>query len=282
MEHAAPSNAQRGRTLTWHEATDWQRNSKYILRGYRTPKADCREILTSLTFLHNETCNVYTHLIGAILLPVIAALIMRGFLYSQFFFASGMDYAMFGIFFWCTECCLLLSTAFHLLASRSREVVNFWCRMDLVSIVIFTMGSIVPGIYYIYFCESYWRRIHWVVAITSGFSTSALLSLPVFSTILWRRIRIGAFVVLGASALIPLIHGSHRYGLNGSTIHLLQIPERFAPGRFDIWGSSHQIFHVAILCAIAVHTVGLIQAFTACHTMDICSIQAAQKADQRA
>ncbi|KAK4073315.1 hypothetical protein Purlil1_13078 [Purpureocillium lilacinum] len=29
-----------------------------------------------------------------------------------------------------------------------------------------------------------------------------------------------------------------------------RISERLAPGRFDIWGSSHQIFHAAILCAM--------------------------------
>lgn len=39
------------------------------------------------------------------------------------------------------------------------------------------------------------------------------------------------------------------------------MPERFAPGRFDIWGSSHQIFHVLVLMAAAAHFVGLIKAF---------------------
>lgn len=29
-----------------------------------------------------------------------------------------------------------------------------------------------------------------------------------------------------------------------------RVPERFAPGKFGIWGSSHQIFHITILCAM--------------------------------
>lgn len=57
-----------------------------------------------------------------------------------------------------------------------------------------------------------------------------------------------------------------------------RIPERFAPGHFDIWFSSHQIFHVSILCAMYVHTIALTQAFTACHTLDICQIQSAHQA----
>lgn len=51
-----------------------------------------------------------------------------------------------------------------------------------------------------------------------------------------------------------------------------RIPERFAPGRFDIWGSSHQIFHVAVLCAMYTHTIGLIQAFTTCHKLSPCEV----------
>ena len=54
-----------------------------------------------------------------------------------------------------------------------------------------------------------------------------------------------------------------------------RVPERFAPGKFDIWGSSHQIFHVAILCAMYTQGVALTKAYMACHTLDLCGIQAA-------
>ncbi|KAJ3498375.1 hypothetical protein NLG97_g1172 [Lecanicillium saksenae] len=164
----ATSAAKQRRTLTWHEAAEWQRDSKYILSGYRPEKADYLEILTSLTFLHNETCNVYTHLIGALLLPLIATTIMRGLSQSQFSIVSGTDYTMFGIF---------------------------------------------------------------------------------FCTLRWRKVKIGAYLMLGASALIPLLHGSQRYGLeymaqysgmnwyllelaiyaSGTAIYALRVPERFAP-----------------------------------------------------
>ena len=128
----------------------------------------------------------------------------------------------------------------------------------------------------------------------------------------------GAYVALGASAFIPLLHGVQLYGLDymlefsGMRWYLLElvlyglgvtlygvrwyircflfsqirdtnqqsqsrVPERFAPGKFDVWFSSHQIFHVSILCAMYVNTIALTQAFTACHTLDICSIQAARQ-----
>ena len=69
--------AKKGRTLKLHEAYEWQWDNKYIISGYRRGQTDYLEILTSLTFLHNETCNVYTHLIGALLLPLVATTILR-------------------------------------------------------------------------------------------------------------------------------------------------------------------------------------------------------------
>lgn len=49
-----------------------------------------------------------------------------------------------------------------------------------------------------------------------------------------------------------------------------RMPERLKPGSFDIWGSSHQIFHVLILLAAAAHLVGLLEAFDYAHTAANC------------
>ena len=38
-------------------------------------------------------------------------------------------------------------------------------------------------------------------------------------------------------------------------------PERSWPGSFDIWGSSHQIFHVLVVMAAASHLYGLLKTF---------------------
>jgi len=39
------------------------------------------------------------------------------------------------------------------------------------------------------------------------------------------------------------------------------ILERFVLGRFDILGCSHQIFHVLVVAATAVHAVGILDAY---------------------
>lgn len=51
----------------------------------------------------------------------------------------------------------------------------------------------------------------------------------------------------------------------GAIIYALRIPERFAPGRFDIFGSSHQIFHGFVLVAAITHFIGLCIAYEYWH-----------------
>ena len=39
----------------------------------------------------------------------------------------------------------------------------------------------------------------------------------------------------------------------GAIIYVSRFPERRFPGKFDIWGSSHQIWHFMIIAAASVH-----------------------------
>jgi len=51
----------------------------------------------------------------------------------------------------------------------------------------------------------------------------------------------------------------------GAVIYALRIPERFAPGKFDILGASHQIFHFFVLAAAVTHFIGLCVAYEYWH-----------------
>ncbi|KAJ5771467.1 uncharacterized protein N7511_003518 [Penicillium nucicola] len=283
----------KARTIMRQELPEWQFDNNYILSGYRPAKADYLEIFTSLTFLHNESCNVYTHLVGALLLPLVATALLRYLAEPQFINVSSMDYTMFGIYFWCAETCLVLSAIYHLMQPHSHHVEQFWHGMDLLGIVIVTVGTFSSGIYYVFFCEPSLQNLHWALILTTGTVTGVLILNPLLKTPRWRKVKVGAFVIFGASSLIPLLHGVQRYGLEymlqysgmklylleltfyfiGVSLYAFRIPERLAPGKFDIWGSSHQIFHVAILCAMCTHETALLQGFTTCHTLHVCQLQ---------
>lgn len=45
--------------------------------------------------------------------------------------------------------------------------------------------------------------------------------------------------------------------IGGALIYAFRIPERLRPGKFDIWGQSHQIFHIFVIAAAFVHYHGI-------------------------
>ena len=127
-----------------------------------------------------------------------------------------------------------------------------------------------------------------------------------FRTPAWRPYRALMFVGLGLSGVVPILYllatectygelnermglgwvilqgalyisGAFLYAVSCLAVYLFRHslltnaqqarwPERTWPGRFDIWGSSHQIFHVFVVLAAASHLHGMIQAFDFHHT----------------
>ncbi|PHH69100.1 hypothetical protein CDD82_7988 [Ophiocordyceps australis] len=101
----------------------------------------------------------------------------------------------------------------------------------------------------------------------------------------WRTYRACMFVGLGISGVIPGIHGLMLYGYEelqirmsinwvaaqgalyifGAALYAARWPERSNPGRFDIWASSHQLFHVLVVMAAATHLCGMVKAFSYHH-----------------
>lgn len=148
------------RTVVWDKAPEWQRDNKYIIRGYRPAKTGYLDTIKSLTFLHNETCNIYTHLAGALLLPLVATSFMQVLFEPRFPTVSGRDYVVLGIFFCSAECCLVFSSAYHLMRCYSHDVEQFWLWMDLLGIVVVTMGTSIPSIHYTFACEPSLQKLH--------------------------------------------------------------------------------------------------------------------------
>jgi adiponectin receptor len=115
-----------------------------------------------------------------------------------------------------------------------------------------------------------------------GFVTSVLVIHPkYFQGLKYRKLRTTAFVILGFSGFIPIAHGLAIYGFHrmwagsGMPYYLLEggilvlgaffygtrCPESIKPGKFDIWGCSHNIFHVLVVLATVLHLVGIWKAF---------------------
>ena len=46
-----------------------------------------------------------------------------------------------------------------------------------------------------------------------------------------------------------------------------QVPEKIKPLKYDIYGNSHQVLHVAVIFAGLAHMFGLFKAFDYLHTV---------------
>jgi len=104
---------------------------------------------------------------------------------------------------------------------------------------------------------------------------------PSYQSRQYRLFRLSVFILTGLSAFAPIIHASRLFPLEqlnkqsglpyyyaegglilcGALIYGMRIPEKLYPGHFDIWGSSHQIFHMLVVVATSVHLFGVLHAF---------------------
>ncbi|CAH1413386.1 unnamed protein product [Lactuca virosa] len=96
--------------------------------------------------------------------------------------------------------------------------------------------------------------------------------LPVFDRPEYRNIRTCLFLGMGLSGAGPIFHklvwfwnqpeavyttgyeilmGTF-YGI-GSLLYATRIPERWMPGKFDIVGNSHNLFHVLVVAGAYTH-----------------------------
>ena len=86
---------------------------------------------------------------------------------------------------------------------------------------------------------------------------------------MYRPLRAVTFTGLGLAGTVPIVHAWLKNGpdstnivgtattamlyIGGAVVYALRVPERFFPGKFDIWGHSHQIFHVFVVMAAVMH-----------------------------
>lgn len=96
---------------------------------------------------------------------------------------------------------------------------------------------------------------------------------PSLSAPRFRSFRATLFLSMGFSGVIPVVHALVLYWGNqhifvalgyelamaifyasGAAFYVSRIPERWKPGKFDLAGHSHQIFHVFVVLGALAHS----------------------------
>ncbi|TSN30232.1 Membrane progestin receptor beta [Bagarius yarrelli] len=242
----------------------------YIHSGYRPVGQPWHCYALSLFQSHNELLNVWSHLLAV---PVVL-------LRFWFFAATGsltLDASSLPLCLYTLSALtyLIFSTLAHLLQSHSELSHYSLFFLDYVGVAVYQYGSALA--HYFYCTEDEWRQ-----------SLVRALYLPGAALLGWLSCASCCFAKLRYSRPYPLrrkilqiVPSSLAYMLDISPValriatrplwepvlvlHALQVaffmmaafffscpvPERFFPGRCDIIGHGHQIFHILlVMCTI--------------------------------
>ncbi|RUS23678.1 hemolysin-III related-domain-containing protein [Jimgerdemannia flammicorona] len=269
---------------------EWQEN-KYVLTGYRfcTSSSQC---LRTIFAVHNETMNIWSHLIGFIFF---AGLGVYTFNFHHDI-ASSTDRLVFLLFFLAAAKCLVCSTLYHtFICHHQHNIKTFAATLDYIGIAALITASVLVMEYYGFYCAGAMRDRY--MSVTALFGLAGLV-LPFFQwwdTPRCRPLRIAVFLTMGMSGSLPLVHLVITHGffatgtfvgpmitsvvmyLTGVAIcdfdhmsaHTLTVsslhsshshtdanrfPEKMFPGRFDWAGmTSHAIWHVFVCLGIFHH-----------------------------
>lgn len=148
------------RLLNREEVPSWYAQNPYIRTGYRPVTPSISRCLSSLVYLHNETVNVFSHLV-----PATIAFLGNGLLYGYFSTSfpdvTWTDRLVFHIYLTTSVLCFGISSAYHTFLCHSAHFTDLWGRLDYVAIVFQILGSFVSGIYIGFYCEPHLQKLYW-------------------------------------------------------------------------------------------------------------------------
>lgn len=227
----------------------------FIEKGYRYQNdASYQTLYKSLFTLHNESVNIWT--------MIIANIISINLLAYSISTTHHSHWHAFIALYLCSFIHLPFTVGYHLFLPKSPETYNIWRKLDLsfifISSIFLTYALSVHALSFIatyflclssIFCTLFAiRHISKLkpkqkldkITHTCFISTIVLIYLtPMVITCFKSNSHI--FTVCTITTIISLLGGAFAYAFN--------IPERFCPGCFDFFGSSHNIMHIGLIIA---------------------------------
>lgn len=218
----AKENLQQARTVLWAQIHEWQQDNHYIHGGYRPQSDSYWKSAASLGYLHNESVNMWSHLLGSVAFAVGSGICYLVSL-PRYPHATRDDIFVFACFFLGAIVCMGMSATYHTISNHSRAVSKFGNQLDYLGIVFLIVGSFIPSIYYGFACDPNLINVYWTMITTIGAGCAVVSMSPRFASPQWRPFRASMFVAMGLSAVFPVFHGLKLYGID-RMIDLIGLP----------------------------------------------------------
>lgn len=131
---------------------EWYGENPYIITGYRPVFAAALPCFKSWLYLHNQTGNIYTHLVPGVA-AVAGNAVLAAYFEANYPGATLTDRLVFHVYLTAVATCFGVSAAYHTLLCHSEQWADLWIRLDYVCISALIMASFVPGLYMGFYCE---------------------------------------------------------------------------------------------------------------------------------
>ncbi|KAI5619963.1 membrane progestin receptor beta [Silurus asotus] len=242
----------------------------YIHSGYRPVGQPWQCYALSLFQSHNELMNIWSHLLA------VPAVLLR-----FWFFAATesltLDASSLPLYIYALSCLTYLACSMvaHLLQSHSELLHYSLFFLDYVGVAVYQYGSALA--HYFYCTEEEWRQslvramylpgaalLGWLSCVSCCFAKLHYRRPYPFSRKLFQVVPISLGYMLYISP-VALRLTTRPWNEPVLVLHALQViflliaafffscpvPERFFPGKCDIVGHAHQIFHIfLVMCTM--------------------------------
>lgn len=244
----------------------------FITSGYRPPLA-WSSCIRSILIIHNETINIWTHLLG---FCYFFWLFMDNIMKNQEHILNSCDLLAVMIQLLTYQISMILSSAFHTFSCHSSATQAMCLQADHAGIIIALSGTYFRAISTIFRCfpgpalfhmiiisilfslavyRKYWRKPQARQDSVSGTDISLFLSLGLYAVVPFLH-----WIILSNTLVVNTITGEMVFwmifpyiiGSLGVVFYVSKIPESVLPsGCVDIVGASHQIWHICIFVGMA-------------------------------
>lgn len=162
------------RLLTRTQLPSWFDSNPFILTGYRPESRYWIQSFESWLYIHNETGNIYSHLVPALLLLLLPCAI-AGTEELQFDLRN-IDNAMIALQLAAALACLLISALYHTGLNHSEAVAHCCLQCDYVGILTLILGNFVSGLHFGFYCSPGLRSLYLSLVSRIHRSASSLIS----------------------------------------------------------------------------------------------------------
>lgn len=237
------------------------KDNVYLDDYHRPELRSVLECLQSLFFLHTETLNIWTHLLGAFGCAMLAGYFL---LTSQ---SEPIARTLVAMYLGGAIFCMGVSATFHAFNCHSEAAYRLLAKLDYCGILLLTVTTCPPWLYFSVYCH--WPALcfaYVALVLCLGVAAIAVVLQDHFMTPTYLHMRAALFSCVGCVGFLPITY--HLFAtsqsetwehigwlftmggfyLTGVTLYALRIPERFLPpGKCNIWFQSHQFLHVFVI-----------------------------------